>query len=651
MSLSIPADFQASLPSSRSDTPPGQRQSSQRHLRSQSIVSESTSHLSTAEARIRRTQDSNGPSQVRRAPPHASLSRPAHTSKSTELYEQQVVSPNKGDSLSSSPAARSDGSVSPRPDPHVAHPENMTDRNNGLNSTRSSLDLDALSNHSQETLASERPPLPPQSDRTWRRSDRQPFLAGNGAARPAEVVTLLMGYAQITANCTLESALIDQSSFDEVKGKGFLGGQAGGGVVGVQKSAPKSSLFGAFGLTSITETLGEIMNGSEISSVREMKAATNARTVPLLSTPQSLLFINNKLAPGDEVSYRFTFRLPKGLPSSHRGRAIKINYRLTIGVQLDSGYGKPQTVRQVHVPVRVFSAVSPDGEIYGHDLMQPHVILQDAAQVTMASDAQNLLDRYPARETTNRDTTHEFLGYVNTLLDKNRRRQSSSGTIDAMSKAFAQNDGNDAHRAIERAILLSNQSGPTQNTSNRFEVTREGEAVAIILLDRAVHKLGETIVATINFAESTLICSSVRATLETTEKVTPSLAIRSEASISRATQRIHATYNENTLFAKRIVFSPTIPETATPTFVTTGVSLDWQLSFEFAVVRNDDELATEEDYRPAMLEDITNDERGVVQAAIEGMTCETLEVKIPLTIYGEVVRRGSEESDVVGLAI
>ena len=553
--------------------------------------------------------------------------------------------------MASSPAVRSESSGIPRPDPSVAYPDDTTDRNSRLSSARSSLDLDALSNHSQETLASERPPLLLETDRTWKGTGRHPFLAGNGASRSAEVVTLLMGYAQITANCALESALIDQSSFDAVKGKAFLGGQAGGGVVGVQKSAPKSGLLGAFGLTSITESLGELINGSEISSVREMKAATNARTLPLLSTPQSLLFVNIKLAPGDEVSYRFSFRLPKGLPSSHRGRAIKINYRLTIGVQSDSGNRKPQAIRLIHVPVRVFSAVSPDGEIYGHDLMQPHVILQDAAQVSMLSDAQNLLDHYSARETTNHETTQEFLGYVNTLLDKNRRRQSSSGTIDAMSKAFAQNDGNDAHRAIERAILLSNQAGPTQNTSNRFEVVREGEAVAIILLDRAVHKLGETIIATVNFAETTLLCSSVRATLETTEKVTPSLAIRSEASISRATRRIHATYHENTLFAKRIVFSPTIPETATPTFVTTGVSLDWQLNFEFAVVRNDDEVSTGQEYRPAMLEDITNDERGVVQAAIEGMTCEILEVKIPLTIYGEVVRRGSEESDVVGLAI
>ena len=56
MSLSTPADFQPSLPPSRSDTPPGQRQIGQRHLRSQSIVSETTSDLPTTETRIRRTQ-------------------------------------------------------------------------------------------------------------------------------------------------------------------------------------------------------------------------------------------------------------------------------------------------------------------------------------------------------------------------------------------------------------------------------------------------------------------------------------------------------------------------------------------------------------------------------------------------------------------
>ena len=536
-------------------------------------------------------------------------------------------------------------------DQPVTH-ENYGETLSVADSARSSAEFHSLSNHSQETLASEQPSLASERPQYWDSKIRQHYNFNAQQPRPASVVNLLMGYAQINGNFILDGALVDQSPFEEVKAKGFLGGQAGGGVVGMTKAPMKGGLLGALNLNSISESFSGLIGGANSSSVREMRAVANARAIPLLSTPQSLLFVDLRLEPGDEKSFNFRFRLPKGLPSSHRGKAIKISYNLTVGVQTGSSGRKLHTVRQVNIPLRVFPGVTRDGEIYGHDLMQPHVILQDTAQVSPADFeiSEELSDL--ARDTgTPQEKAKEFLGYVNTLLDKHRRRQSSSGTVDAMSAAFTQRDENTVRGYIDRALLFSNQSGPESKSPNRFEISREGKRVAVILLNRPTHRLGEMIVAAIDFSNNDVLCPTVRATLETTEQVVSSLAVRSEASISRVTRKIYATFSENTLFAKRVVFNPSIPESSTPTFVTTGVSLNWHLKFEFGFIQADEgsEGGTRE--QADLLEEIHVDERGILRAGIEALGCDTLDVSIPLTVYGDVVQKAVEDNEIVGLSI
>lgn len=498
----------------------------------------------------------------------------------------------------------------------------------------------------QPSLASERPP--PAGARL-----RQQFNPDGGQQRRLGIVNLIMGYAQVNATFLLDGALINQSPFEEVKRKGFLGGQGGGGVVGMKSSRPKSGILGSFNLNSLSESFGGIIGGSDMSSVKEMQSVANSRAIPLLSTPQSLLFVDLRLAPGDEHSFRFSYRLPRGLPSSHRGKAIKITYNLTVGIQ-GIPYGRDSyAVRQVHIPLRVFSGVNQDGEIYGHDLMQPHIILSDTARISPINVTEDQPSGFQsATFGGSNETATEFLKYVDVLLDKNSRRQSSSGTIEAMSAAFSSKRfDQSARQAIDRAILFSNQAISGDQSPNRFEISREGLRVAVIMLDRPLHRLGETVLATIDFTESQVLCSSIRATLETTEKVSPSLAIRSAASIARVTRKIYATCSENTLFAKRVLFSPNIPESATPTFITSGVNLDWHLRFEFGVSRPDEESELEAPAETDLLEEIVADERGTTEAAVEGLSCETFEVQIPLTVYGDIIQRGLEDNEVVGLPI
>jgi hypothetical protein len=169
--------------------------------------------------------------------------------------------------------------------------------------------------------------------------------------------TLMMGYAQVSGSFVLDGSLVNQGPFQEVKRKGVLGGQGGGGVVGVDRKKRDSGLFGAFGWGNIGESIGGLLGGGELSSIKEMRTIANSRAIPLLSTPQSILFVDLQLKPGESRRYSFKFTLPKGLPPSHKGRAIKVSYNITIGIQRP-GSSNEQRIRSIDVPFRVFGAVN-----------------------------------------------------------------------------------------------------------------------------------------------------------------------------------------------------------------------------------------------------------------------------------------------------
>ena len=518
-------------------------------------------------------------------------------------------------------------------------------------SGRSSGDFHSLSNHSQETLVSEQASQVSERPQFGSARIRQHYRMDSvSTIRRPVTVALLMGYAQVNATFTLDGSLIDQSPFEEVKRKGFLGGQAGGGVVGVKTPETTGKFFGGFGLSSIGESIGGLLGGGDLSSLKEMRSIASSRAIPLLSTPQSLLFVDLRLTPGEEKSFRFKYTLPQGLPSSHRGKALRVVYNLVIGVQGAPGERDMQAVRQVSIPFRVFSGVNRDGEIFGHDLMQPYVILKDVAQVEMIEGTpQDESKAGLASAATG--SASDFLAYVDTLLDKKRRRQSSSGTLDAGLTLRKSNGSQEARNAIGRAIVSSNQVAADRDAApNRFEIARNGKHVAVVTINRASHRLGETMTAMIDFSDAHLPCFSVHSTLETTEKVNPALALRSATSISRVTRRVYASHSENALFAKRIVFSPFIPVSATPTLLTSGVNLNWALRFEFATVTQTSHHDSEHTIEPSLLEEVVRDERGVTQAAAESAECETFEVALPMTVYGDLVTDLDQE-EVIGFPI
>lgn len=506
---------------------------------------------------------------------------------------------------------------------------------------RSSGEFYSLSNNSTETIASEYVP-PASVPPSYGNHVRRPSSLGPGIGhRPPEI--LMMGYAQIHGSFTLDGSLISQSPFDEVKRKGVVGGQ-GGGVIGVDTNRRDSRLLRSFGWGSLGESLGGFLGAGELSSMKDMRGIASSRSIPLLSTPQSILFVDLRLAPGESRSYKYSFTLPKGLPPSHRGKAIKILYKLVIGTQRPGG-AKEQQVKSVEVPFRILGSVNSHGELLGHDLMSPYIILRDQARIksiqtssTVSLDSPKELKEKPASKPSE-STLNDFLSYVDELLSRSR-----NPTIGLLSPTDGPrsnrqsyvDEPSTAKEAIDTAILHSNAASESQS-ANRFEIARGGRRVAVVMLARPAYRLGETITAAIDFSNADIPCYAIHAALETSEKVDPSIALRSEASILRATRRVHASHSESTLFARRVVFAPTIPAAATPEFITSGVSLDWRVRIEFVTPRLVDADGEPRLDRPALLDEVARDDRGVVLAAAEMLDCESFEIEVPLTVYGAVV--------------
>ncbi|KAK7553620.1 Rgp1-domain-containing protein [Phyllosticta citricarpa] len=529
-------------------------------------------------------------------------------------------------------------------------------------STRSSGEFYTISNNSTETLMSEYASKPSVRLLANSASDRQVSKLGAPSQRhpprPTKPEVLMMGYAQLIGSFVLDGSLVNQAPFEEVKRKGIMGGQGSGGVVGIEKKRD-SGLFGALGWSNIGESLGGLLGGGEPSSIREMRALASSKAVPLLSTPQSILFVDLKLAPGESKSFKYTFTLPRGLPPTHKGRAIKVNYHLSIGTQRPGTAA--QAVRSVNVPFRVFGSVTNRGEILGHDLMSPYVYLRDQATVLTIGDSKPSGKRSLSNgkktlgETS--EALEEFDAYVNNLLET--AQQTARGGL-LSPTAFPNQQGrrrstvedspaSSMKEAIDFAILRSNlSSATTSNKSpNRFSIARNGRNVAVIKLARPAYRLGETISLVIDFAQNDVPVFAVAVSLESSERVDPAIALRSAASIHRATRKTHASFAENTLYSRRVAFAPTVPPNASPEFVTSGVSLEWKLRFEFVTPRSSTmdihgaplDLREETGVKTMamgsdLLEEVAKDERGTILAASEKINVESFEVVVPIRVYG-----------------
>lgn len=221
---------------------------------------------------------------------------------------------------------------------------------------RSSTDLYSISNNSSDTLASEyvHPDIGNTSLHSIPGQQRSYPLPSRSHPTPE---ILMMGFGNIVGNFSLDPSLVKSSQFDEVKNKAVIGNQGGGGVVRAGSMRRQNGLLGSFGWNALGASLGDLLAGNEISSIKEATKSNDTKWFPILSTPQSLLFTDMRLEPGESQSYSFRYRLPQGLPPTHKGKALKVCYNIIIGIQRATQSTQRHVVRSVEFPFRVLPSV------------------------------------------------------------------------------------------------------------------------------------------------------------------------------------------------------------------------------------------------------------------------------------------------------
>ncbi|GAM84400.1 hypothetical protein ANO11243_023940 [Dothideomycetidae sp. 11243] len=518
--------------------------------------------------------------------------------------------------------------------------------------SRTSSDIYTMSNVSEETINSEFPSQPSNNNLMSRPPLSRQSSQRKNPRKADQPEHLMMGYVQTKGSFSVDGSLVNQGPFEEVKRRGVVSSQAGGGVVGVERSKRQSGLLGAFGWSNIGESLTGLLGMDEMSSMREMKNAASMKNVPLLSTPQSILFVDLRLAPGESRSYTYRFKIPKGLPPTHKGRAIKVAYHLRIAVQR-SGSAESRNITDVEIPFRILGSVNRDGEILGHDLMSPYILLQDTARTASLSKSQDAAQYFPAIERrknseTSDGTMDDFLQYTQQLMEE---RPAGAPLISPTAITHNRRFSTDLPQArtmkerIDLAILRSNQTlGPHNDVSapstNRFTIARSGQHVGVLTIVRPAFRLGETVHVKIDFhpPESTPLDQHtylVTISLESLEKIDSSLALRGPASVLRATRKAHAAVTRTVFFARQVGVGLEIPTAATPSFDTSGVQLQWRIRVEFttSVLQDPSEdmfLAAD-----GLLEPFSTDDRGQILVARERLAADSWEVNVPIRVFGQ----------------
>ncbi|KOH00983.1 Rgp1p [Saccharomyces eubayanus] len=204
-------------------------------------------------------------------------------------------------------------------------------------------------------------------------------------------LSLISGYVQISGVFQYDSEVIAQSKFkqNEIKMVG-LDILSGHGTKYVAASEDGDRLKGNRNLTkyfnsdfsNVTNGLlsPEITSTGAISSYSEPVLVnsndTSIRVLPLLLIPQTLLFSEISLEPGEVRTFYFkSTKLPKDIcPSYSSSKIVSINYTLEVGVDVLSDDNiKPFSNK---VPIVIAPYISPNAEQYTSHFDKPPIILK-----------------------------------------------------------------------------------------------------------------------------------------------------------------------------------------------------------------------------------------------------------------------------------
>lgn len=448
--------------------------------------------------------------------------------------------------------------------------------------------------------------------------------------RPQAATGLLMGYVQLQGYFVVDDELIDASEFSHVKTQGVV--VSSSGEIGYGTSNGTGLLQGlASGLGSLLQirdnsspdrtnspdvfsrdgpfrTSGS-RSGRSTGIGRSNSLRSGASTVakndaiPIFSTPQSLLFVDLKLKPGESRSYSYSLELPKLLPPSCRAKSIRIHYNLVVGIQKLDKRGRPQP-KTTLVPFRVFPYVSKDGQQHTHDLRSPIVLQRDLANVVQLPERHMTSDQIAKFvESKNskpkadfyEDDKAEFLSYLEHLLSRDNKVPPTPTDLLTQRELPLVRCQSTSEENIKYFSRYQHSLDSSKAIKTRFEIGRSGKRIGTVILSKPVYRVGENIVFIVDYTGAALKTFHITATLETEEAIASDVLKqfknfhdshtqgneRPTIDTSAMTRRVYSQATMATYSLSRSTFEFTIPATATPQFSTSSISLKWILKIDF----------------------------------------------------------------------
>ncbi|KAI7897201.1 reduced growth phenotype protein 1 [Mucor mucedo] len=405
---------------------------------------------------------------------------------------------------------------------------------------------------------------------------------------------LLCGFAQVVGSFVADANLINLNEFDPLKlynmynpQGGFSGG--GGGLMVAKSNSP-----------------------------------LDARTLPVFSTPPSILFVDLDLAPGETKKFSYKIQLPNDIPPSHRGKAIRFNYYLMVGTQRAPSMIKqpslPTQGQVVQIRFRVLNHVSEDGSRPIYDLMNPVIQYKDEATVDEFENKQKIKKKKSVQHLEERKA---FMDYVDELFENSTKNTMIHEITRRESDAYEERNADD-QSAMEGSCSQVVSRITHRSRKAMYDICKNNQRVAKLHLIKTAHRLGEPVIGVLDFSEAILSTYKISIFLESSESVENSIALRTPQHISRVSRKTHSDFHSFCLDNKRLSFSLPIPATASPEFQTTGVSLEYFLKFEFITGIDD---------QPPFIP-INTDEKHRHYQCLQDIEVSTFDCQIPLTVYG-----------------
>lgn len=420
---------------------------------------------------------------------------------------------------------------------------------------------------------------------------------------------MLMGYAQLQGYFVVDKDLIDPNEFSHVKTQGVVVRPNGG--IGYSSQSGAGLLQGlTSGIGSLLKVRdGEVNSSSEFLSRIPGRSGTpvmgskgpDNESFPVFSTPQSLLFVDLKLNPGESRSFSYKMELPKSLPPSCRAKSLSIHYNLVIGIQKLDSRGRPQP-KTTLIPFRVFPHVDKYGQQYTHDLRTPIVLQKDQATViqvppdrftTLEQITKYVASKNPKQMAicTYEEDKKKFDSYLRDLL---------SGDSVTKSQLLLQQRNDDKTRVrrfstsqdnIEYFSRYQHTLHPKHALRSSFEIGRSGKRIAAVILSKPVYRVGDNIVVIVDYTKGALKTFHITASLETEESIQTEILnkkykgqqyeLHAPVDTSAMTRRVYSQSAMSTYSLSRSTFEFTIPATATPQFSTSEIALKWSLKLDF----------------------------------------------------------------------